>query len=369
MSPGAPRVASGHETTHRLQAGDARELAGLPAAAVDLIVTSPPYPMVEMWDEVFRRLSPTAGAALERGDGWGAFAAMHAELDRAWEACHRVLREGGVVCINVGDAVRTLGGSFALYPNHARILLALRRLGFTPLPDILWRKPTNSPTKFLGSGMLPPGAYVTYEHEYILVARKGEKRPFVDAAARRRRRESAFFWEERNVWFSDVWQDLAGTRQELEGGGARARSGAFPFALVYRLVSMFSVLGDTVLDPFAGTGTTAAAALAAGRSSVCVELDPALAPAWEEAVRTGLGRGREEARRRLEAHRSFVRARRAAGRPLKHRNAFLGLPVVTAQETELRLYEPEAVVERRPGFVRVRHRPASPLPEQPELFG
>ena len=81
------------------------------------------------------------------------------------------------------------------------------RLGFQSIPLILWRKQTNAPNKFMGSGMLPAGAYVTLEHEYILVLRKGSKREFKKAEEKRNRHESAIFWEERNIWYSDIWMD------------------------------------------------------------------------------------------------------------------------------------------------------------------
>lgn len=336
------------KTTHRILAGDARRLEGVESESCHLVVTSPPYPMVEMWDATFRALRPEIGEALERGDGAAAFALMHEELDEAWRACHRALKPGGIACVNVGDAVRTVGGEFRLYSNHARILSAAAEIGFTPLPDILWRKPTNAPNKFLGSGMLPPGAYVTYEHEYVLVFRKGPPRAFAAEEAKLRRR-SAFFWEERNVWFSDVWLGLAGAAQDLPGSAARERSGAFPFELAYRLVQMFSVEGDAVLDPFAGTGTTLVAAAASGRSSIGVEIDGTLrdvaARALERAPRLGARRAEE----RLRAHRAFVEERTRAGKPPKHTNRRYGFPVVTSQETDLVLACARSIREVAPG--------------------
>ena len=192
--------------------------------------------MVAMWDEVF---GDEAAARLAAEDGPGAFEAMHCVLDAAWAEAFRVLMPGGLCCINIGDATRSIGGQFALWPNHAQILHQARELGFTVLPDIIWRKPNNSPTKFMGSGMLPAGAYVTYEHEYILVLRKGGRRRFDSQSARANRRASAVFWEERNKWYSDLW-DLTGTKQALSGA-TRKRSGAFPFELAFRLISMYSV--------------------------------------------------------------------------------------------------------------------------------
>ncbi len=241
--------------------------------SVDLIVTSPPYPMVEMWDGILTQQSKRISSCLSTGRGREAFQLMHEVLDRAWGESYRVLKNGGIACINIGDATRTLNGDFQLYSNHSRILNHCLDLGFAALPDILWRKPTNAPTKFMGSGMLPVGAYVTYEHEYILVLRKGTRRQFKTAKEKENRRKSAFFWEERNRWFSDIWFDIRGTEQDLFDTATRQRSAAFPYELAHRLICMFSIGGDRVLDPFAGTGTTLAASVAAGRNAVGIEID------------------------------------------------------------------------------------------------
>ncbi|HLU50029.1 MAG TPA: DNA methyltransferase, partial [Planctomycetota bacterium] len=159
-------------TRHAILTGDAARLGAIPDASVALVVTSPPYPMIEMWDESFSRQDEDIRVALAEKDGWRAYRSMHAVLDRAWREIYRVLAPGGIACINIGDATRTIDGEFALYPSHARILSALVELGLTPLPEILWRKQTNAPNKFMGSGMLPAGAYVTLEHEHILIVRK-----------------------------------------------------------------------------------------------------------------------------------------------------------------------------------------------------
>ena len=342
------------ETNHRLIAGDARRLASVSDGAVDLVVTSPPYPMIAMWDELFARMSPASAAALADGDGAAAFELMHAELDKVWAELVRVLKPGGLACINVGDAVRSLAGGFALYPNHARILSAAAPLGFQSLPCLIWRKQTNAPNKFMGSGMLPAGAYATLEHEYILVLRKGGRRRFESAQDKRRRRESAFFWEERNRWFSDLW-DFKGARQNL--AGVRPRSAAFPFELPFRLIAMHSCLGDLVLDPFLGTGTTSAAAILLGRCSIGVEFEAEFIEEMLAAFPRLVDPLNEAARRRLEEHIEFVR--RLAGekaRP-KYTNRPHGLPVVTAQETDLRLYGLEAIEAADGQTLVARHRP------------
>jgi len=121
------------ETLHRVVIDDARGLDGLDDNSVELVVTSPPYPMIEMWDELFADLDPAVGDALDRGDGEAAFEGMHAILDEVWASLDRVLVDGGIVCLNVGDATRSVGEGFRVYQNHARIIDAVTELGFEPL--------------------------------------------------------------------------------------------------------------------------------------------------------------------------------------------------------------------------------------------
>ncbi len=244
--------------------------------SIDLVVTSPPYPMIEMWDGMFGEQNKKIQKALDTENGALAFELMNQELDRIWNEVFRVLIDGGIACINIGDATRKIGQHFQLYPNHSRVKHHCRSLGFQDLPSILWRKPSNAPNKFMGSGMLPPGAYITLEHEYILILRKGGIRKFKTEEEKINRRKSAFFWEERNLWFSDIWVGLKGVGQKIsnQNDDLRKRSAAYPFELAYRLINMFSVKGDTVLDPFFGTGTTMIAAMVSARNSIGYEIDP-----------------------------------------------------------------------------------------------
>src|SRR6056297_2100615 len=322
------------ETTHRVHVGDARELP-LADDSVDLVVTSPPYPMIEMWDDVFAGLDPEIGAALDSGDGERAHDLMHAVLADAWREVARVLRPGGIAVVNVGDATRSVD-RFRVYDNHARVTETFVELGFDPLPGVLWRKPANSAAKFMGSGMVPPNAYVTLEHEHVLVFRNGDRREFEPGADRRY--ESAYFWEERNDWFSDVWTDLNGARQALADPELRERSAAFPLELPYRLVNMYSVYGDTVLDPFWGTGTTTLAAMVAGRESVGYETDPGFREAFDDLVATVPDLAEERTRKRLARHREFVAERENGGNPPSYEADHYDVPVVTKQELQIRLY-------------------------------
>ena len=325
------------KTVHRIWFCDARQMDCIPSGSVDLVVTSPPYPMIEMWDGMFAGQDQAVAAALEAEDGRAAFELMHQQLDPVWDECFRVLKQGGLACVNIGDATRTVDGDFQLYSNHSRILERLRAAGFSALPDILWRKQTNAPNKFMGSGMLPAGAYVTLEHEYILVVRKGRKRVFKTAEEKRLRRESAFFWEERNTWFSDVWTDIKGTGQGLQDKAARDRSAAFPFEVAYRLISMFSAKGDTVLDPFVGTGTTLLAAMVSARNGIGMEIDSTLGDTIGRAAQDLVPFAKQYVQERVERHLAFVRERIASrGRgALKYTNEHYGFPVMTRQEREI----------------------------------
>ncbi len=309
-------------------------MAGVEDGSVHLVATSPPYPMIEMWDDAFASRNPAIKEAIGSADGKRAFAMMHEELDKAWREVHRVLLPGGFTCINIGDATRSIGKDFQLYPSHARIISAFLDLGFQSLPEILWRKQTNAPNKFMGSGMLPAGAYVTLEHEFILIFRKGGKRNFKDGDAETRRRRSAFFWEERNSWFSDVWE-FKGTSQYMEGGTSRDRNAAFPIELAYRLINMFSLQEDTVLDPFLGTGTTMLAAMISGRNSIGFEIDGGMKPIIEKRVSQLAPLADEFITRRLNSHLEFVKQHLARDKEIKYKNEHHGFPVITNHETDL----------------------------------
>lgn len=323
-------------TTHRILFGPAQQtLCDLSDNSVDLVVTSPPYPMIEMWDESFAAQDGAIAHALKMADANGMFTGMHCVLDNVWQQVARLVRPGGFVCINIGDATRTIDGIFRLYPNHSRIITFFLQHGFQNLPNIIWRKPTNAPNKFMGSGMLPAGAYVTLEHEYILVFRKGGKRVFKSDADKQRRAESAFFWEERNQWFSDCWE-FRGTGQKLTDGLVRERSGAYPFELPYRLINMLSLKGDTVLDPFLGTGTTLLAALTANRNSIGCEFEPDFAETIHKLVNADrIPAVNRIIENRLTAHRAFVETRLGQDYEFKHTNRHFQFPVMTSQETQL----------------------------------
>ncbi len=337
------------QTSHRIVYGDSRELGALDDGSIDLVVTSPPYPMIEMWDNLFAGLAPEAGLYLEQGDARKAFESMHQVLDGVWAELYRVMKEGAVACINIGDALRTVRGRFQLFANHSRIQGRFMELGFDLLPAILWRKQTNAPNKFMGSGMLPAGAYVTLEHEYILIFRKGDKRAFSTPGDKKRRRQSGYFWEERNRWFSDLW-DFKGRGQDMGAQNLRKRSAAYPFLLPFRLINMYSVLGDTVLDPFLGTGTTMLAAMACARNSAGWEIDPAFGAYIRERLKEEVGGLNDYNRQRLRDHLEFVQKYTREKSSLKYRNSHFGFPVMTKQEQDLKLPFVKSIEEAGDGY-------------------
>jgi modification methylase len=268
------------QTYHKIIIGNSQEMPELADGSVQLMVTSPPYPMIKMWDDLFCK------ADQKLANLWGElevdgqeetvrqiYDAMHNYLAKVWAETYRVLVDGGIACINIGDATRRINGKFQLFPNHSRIIEVCEKIGFTTLPYILWKKPTTKPKykgkgAFLGSGFLPPNAYVTLDCEFILLFRKGNLRKF--PVHDPDRYGSAFIKSERDVWFSQIWA-LKGTRQtttELE-----RRTAAYPEEIAERLIKMFSIKGDTVLDPFLGSGTTTKIAMQNERSSVGYEAD------------------------------------------------------------------------------------------------
>ena len=323
------------KTEHKIVFGDSRKIECIPSEYVDLMVTSPPYPMIKMWDEMFSEQNPEIGEALKSGNGQLAFELMNKELDKVWGEVYRVLKPGGIACINVGDAVRTINKNFELYSNHSRIITRCVNLGFQVLPEILWRKQTNAPNKFMGSGMLPSGAYVTLEHEHIIVLRKGNKREFKNSHEKLNRQKSSFFWEERNVWFSDIWEGLKGTGQKLMDEKIRDRSAAYPFELAYRLINMFSVKGDTVLDPYLGTGTTMVASMVSQRNSLGIEIDQNFKNTINSKFKDIAEFGNLYHQKRIQRHLAFMEERVKLKGETKYRNKSYDFPVVTRQEIEL----------------------------------
>lgn len=323
-------------TKHKIINSSSNNLSEIANNSIALVVTSPPYPMIEMWDGIFASQSEKVKVSFEKNDFTSAFIEMHNVLNSIWDEVDRVTIDGGIVCINIGDATRSFNDQFQLFSNHTKIIQYFYDKGYMVLPDIIWRKTTNAPNKFMGSGMYPAGAYVTYEHEYILIFRKGGKRIFKTESDKMNRRKSAYFWEERNVWFSDLW-DIRGTNQVMTIMNSRERSGAFPFELAYRLINMYSVKGDYVLDPFVGTGTTCFAAMASERNSYGVEIDPVLSSEIFKNPYPLKDQLNNYIQRRLQSHINFTIEQIAQGKDKFYRNEYHNFDVKTKQEIDVEI--------------------------------
>jgi site-specific DNA-methyltransferase (adenine-specific) len=249
-----------HPTRHQLWRGDARKFPNIPDESVHLVVTSPPYWTLKRYHDVPGQLGHVED-----------YEAFLDDLERVWREVHRVLVPGGrLVCV-VGDVClsRRAHGRHVVMPLHADICVTCRKIGFDNLNPIIWHKisnavfEANTSSKFLGKPY-EPNAIVKNDIEFLLMQRKpgGYRKPTAE-----QRRQSLIPKEEFNTWFRQIWT--------LPGASTREHPAPFPLELATRLVRMFSFTGDTVLDPFCGTGTTLLAALRWGRNSIGIEIDPA----------------------------------------------------------------------------------------------
>lgn len=250
-------------TAHELYEGDARTgLVSLEPDGVHLVLTSPPY-----WTlKEYRRSDGQLGYI-------GNYAEFIAELEKVWKHCWRALVPGGRLVIVVGDVClsrRQNDGRHTVVPLHASIQESCRSLGFDNLAPIFWHKIANANYEVEngGSGFLgkpyEPNAVIKNDVEYLLMQRKpgAYRKPTLAA-----RILSVISAENHQRWFQQIWSDVT-------GASTRDHPAPFPFELAQRLIRMFSFVGDTVLDPFLGTGTTSIAAAKCGRNSVGVEVDP-----------------------------------------------------------------------------------------------
>ncbi len=249
-------------TAHHLYCHDARDLSFIEPESVHLVITSPPY-----WTLKEYRQSDGQLGHVESYDGF------LAESDKVWRHCLRVLVPGGRLIVVVGDVClsrRRNGGRHMVVPLHASIQEHCRVLGFDNLAPIIWHKIANAVYEvengnggFLGKPY-EPNAVIKNDIEFILMQRKpgGYRSPSLAS-----RILSVISAENHREWFQQIWTGLT-------GASTKHHPAPFPLELAERLVRMFSFVGDTVLDPFAGTGTTTLAASRLGRHSVSVEIDP-----------------------------------------------------------------------------------------------
>jgi len=266
-----PRENGQHDsTTHRLVQGDARSLPFIKDESVHLVVTSPPYWTLKRYNESPNQLGHVTD-----------YETFLAELAKVWQEMCRILVPGGrVVCV-VGDVClsRRTFGRHVVFPLHSDIAVICRKIGLDNLNPIIWHKianasyEVNNGSKFLGKPY-EPNAIIKNDIEFILMQRKpgGYRQP-----TERQRKLSMISKEEYNKWFQQFWN--------ITGASTRNHPAPFPLELAYRLVRMFSFSGDTVIDPFCGSGTTMVAAMKSGRNSIGIEIDAEYCKMAEERLR------------------------------------------------------------------------------------
>ena len=268
-------------TRHELVLGDARDLSTIASESVHLVVTSPPY-----W--TLKQYAPSEGQLGSVED----FDEFIAALDQVWRECFRVLVPGGRVICVVGDVLlsrRQNNGRHTVVPLHAAIQLHCRDIGYDNLAPVIWQKIGNADYEAGGGGFLgkpyEPNAIIKNDVEYILFQRKpgGYRSPSTEM-----RLLSVISAGNYQRWFRQVWSDVG-------GASTRSHPAPYPEELAERLVRMYSFVGDVVLDPFLGTGTTSVAAARWGRNSIGVEIDPG----YMELAESRLGREAADLFRRV----------------------------------------------------------------------
>jgi len=256
-----PWPAPFNRTQHELVCGDARDLSWIADESVHLVVCSPPYWTLKEYEHSTGQLGDIAD-----------YESFLDELDKVWRHCERVLVPGGRVCCVVGDVCipRKRGGRHYLMPLHSDIQVRCRRLGLDCLMPILWHKIANGVTEAEGNGAgfygkpFQPGAIIKNDIEYILFMRKGGNYRSVSTL---QKALSMLTKAEMQSWFRSFWTDIKGTSTRA------GHPAPFPVELAERLIRMFSFAGDTVFDPFLGSGATSVAAMTAGRNSIGNELE------------------------------------------------------------------------------------------------
>jgi DNA modification methylase len=247
-------------TSHDLIQADSRRMSFIQDESVHLVVTSPPYWTLKKYRDHEDQLGEIED-----------YESFLNELDKVWKHCYRVLVPGGrVVCV-VGDVClsrRKNNGRHTVVPLHASIQEHCRKIGYDNLAPIIWYKIANAQYEGNGAGFLgkpyEPNGVIKNDIEYILMERKhgGYRKPSVAT-----RVLSVISDENHKQWFQSIWSGVT-------GASTRNHPAPYPEEMAERLIRMFSFVGDTVLDPFMGTGTTTVAAAKWGRNSIGVELEP-----------------------------------------------------------------------------------------------
>ena len=248
-------------TSHDLILNDARAASHLCENSIHLVVTSPPYWTLKRYNDSDDQLGHVAD-----------YDAFIEALDAVWKHCYRALVPGGRLIVNVGDVClsrKKNNGRHTVVPLHATIQEHCKRIGFDNLAPIIWHKIANANYEVSGGGGFlgkpyEPNAVIKNDIEFVLMQRKpgGYRSP-----STRERLLSVISADNYQTWFRQIWSDLP-------GASTSKHPAPYPVEFAERLVRMFSFVGDTVLDPFMGTGSTNIACARWGRNSIGIEVDP-----------------------------------------------------------------------------------------------
>ena len=253
--------------SHVLITGDCRQMSYTDNESVDLIVTSPPYWQLKDY-----------GNPSQIGFNQS-YAEYIDSLNLVWQECHRVLKPGCRLCINIGDqfARATYYGRYKVVSIHSEIIRFCETIGFDYMGSIIWQKPTtmrpSGGSKVMGSYPYPRGGIVKIDYEYILLFKKPGT---YKASSQEEKDLSRLTDEEWNTFFSSHWT--------FKGDRQNKHIAVFPEELPYRLIRMFSFYGDTILDPFMGSGTTALSAIRNGRNAIGYEINPDFLKFYDDKV-------------------------------------------------------------------------------------
>lgn len=254
-------------TDHKVYIGDSRNISKVENNSVHLIITSPPYWQLKDYGN----------------DNQIGFDDTYEDyinnLNIVWKECYRILHNGCRLCINIGDqfARSVYYGRYKVIPIRDEIIRFCETIGFDFMGTIIWQKVTTCNTtggaSVMGSFPYPRNGIVKIDYEYILLFKKLGNAPAVSKEAKER---SKITNEEWNTYFNGHWY-FPGVRQDKH-------IAMFPEELPARLIKMFSFYGETVFDPFTGSGTTSLAAANLGRNSIGYEINDGFADIIREKV-------------------------------------------------------------------------------------
>lgn len=254
-------------TKHKIILGDSRKMDEIQDKSVHLIITSPPYWQLKDY-------------GVENQIGFNdSYENYINNLNLVWNECYRVLQDGCRLCINIGDqfARSVYYGRYKIIPIRTEIIKFCETIGFDYMGAIIWQKPTTMNTTggatVMGSFPYPRNGIIKIDYEFILIFKKHGNPPKI---TKELKEKSKLTKEEWNQYFSGHWN--------FNGEKQTEHLAMFPEELPKRLIKMFSFVGDTILDPFLGSGTTTLAAKNLNRNSIGYEINEKFLPLIKEKV-------------------------------------------------------------------------------------